>query len=109
MIADVPPNGWLLYSPTIGEHVIVSPDLESLATATALIVERSRAKYPDAPIHCWELGRRMEISLRSTIIRLEPIMQEPGVQEPHTQHCQARRGADSAQCCLPADHAGPHM
>jgi hypothetical protein len=77
MIAEVPQNGWLLYSPTIGEHVIVSPDLESLATATALIFERTRAKFPDAPIHCWELGRRMTVSLGSVVRRLEPVVQEP--------------------------------
>lgn len=72
-IADVPKNGWLLYAPATGEFIMANGNLRSLAVCFEGIYERTRAKCPDACIvHCFELGRRMELGLSSVVSILEP-------------------------------------
>jgi hypothetical protein len=73
MDKTAPPEGWILYSPAVGEYLLVEPRLEDLAVALDGMIARTRSKYPDAPIHCWELGRKMEVGLGVVVRRLEPI------------------------------------
>jgi hypothetical protein len=74
MIADAPKNGWLLYAPATGEHMIVSGSLESLGRCAEGVWARTHEKFPDAcVIHCFELGRKMSFSLRSVVASLEPL------------------------------------
>ncbi len=78
--APIPKHGWLLHSTTTGEYLLVGPSLDSLASCTDGIYNRTKNSFPDSDpiILCYELGRKMMVALRPVIARLEPTEEDRG-------------------------------
>ena len=78
--APIPKHGWLLHSTMTGEYLQVGPSLDSLASCTEGIYNRTKAQFPDCDpiILCYELGRMMTVTLRPVIARLAPTEEDEG-------------------------------